>query len=324
MKRRVILGTALVLLVLAAAFALGPRADRNTTITFNAASIGGDPETWLAAREAEVPGVIDELKKEIVWADPETKARTPLAFVYIHGFSASKGEVRPLPDLVAAAFGANLFYTRLTGHGATSEAMATASPQAWMNDLAEALAIGRLIGEQVVVIATSTGGGITTVGMSRPQMREGVKAVVFLSPNFGPKASGAGMLTLPWGLQIANLVTGGTRGFDPPNPIVARYWTYRYPTAATLPMAVITEEAVASPVETIPLPALFFISHTDRTVRPEMTRKMQARWGGPTQLVVVTTAEDPGQHVLAGDALSPGGTAPAVKSIVEWIGALPE
>ncbi len=319
--RKVLVGTAAVLLVLGFGWYLGPRAPRDTTVTFDPASIGDDAEAYLAAREAAVPGIIDELKKEIVWADPATKAKTPLAFVYVHGFSASKGEVRPLPDLVAGAFDANLFYTRLKGHGASSEQMATASPQAWMNDFAEALAIGRMIGDEVVVIATSTGGGVTTIGMSRPDLRDKVKALVFLSPNFGPKAFGSGMLSGPWGRQISDLLTGGERGFEPPNEMVARFWTERYPTVATLTMAVITEEAVATRVEDIKLPAIFFISERDRTVKPEMTRAVAARWGGPTEIFVVTTAEDPGQHVIAGDALSPGGTAPAVKRIVEWLSA---
>lgn len=321
--RKVLVGAAIVLLVLAAVWFLGTRAGRDTTVTFDATAIGSDPQAWLAAREAEAPGVIDELKKEIVWADPATRAKTPLAFVYVHGFSASKGEVRPLPDLVAAAFGANLFYTRLKGHGAEPAQMATASPQAWMNDFAEAMAIGRMIGDEVVVIATSTGGGLTTIASARPELMEKVRALVFLSPNFGPKAFGLGILTGPWGRQISDFFTGGERGFTPPNEMVERFWTERYPTVATLTMAVITEEAVATRVEDVKLPAIFFISEGDKTVKPEMTRQMAGRWGGPTEIFVVTTAEDPGQHVIAGDALSPGGTAPAVKRIVEWLSALP-
>ena len=322
MRKTFVVPVALVA-VLAIVFLLGPRADRDTTVTFDASAIGADLEAYLASAEASEPTLIPELAKEIIWADPGTKAKTPLAFVYVHGFSASKGEVRPLPDLVAAAFDANLFYTRLDGHRAAPEAMAKASPSAWMNDLAEALAIGRLIGDEVVVIATSTGGGLTTIAASRPELTERVRALVFLSPNFGPKAFGSSLLTAPWGRQLSDLFTGGERGFHPPNETVARYWTERYPTSATLTMAAVTEEAVATRVEDIRIPAIFFISDNDRTVRPEVTRSVAERWGGPHELVVVTTAEDPGQHVIAGDALSPGGTAPTVKKIVEWLSALP-
>ncbi|MER9564784.1 hypothetical protein NKI85_22425 [Mesorhizobium sp. M0571] len=100
-----------------------------------------------------MPGIRDGLDKEIIWADPMIHAKTPLAIVYIHGFSASKGEVRPLPDEVADQLDANLFYTRLTGHGQDGAAIAQGSVNAWINDYEEALAIGRAIGDKVIVIA---------------------------------------------------------------------------------------------------------------------------------------------------------------------------
>ena len=59
--------------------------------------------------------------------------------------------MRPLPDKVAAALGANLFYTRLTGHGQDGAAMAEGSVNAWINDYAEAMAIGRAIGGKVEI-----------------------------------------------------------------------------------------------------------------------------------------------------------------------------
>ena len=111
-----------------------------------------------------MPGIRDGLEKEIVWADPMIHAKTPISIVYIHGFSASKGEVRPLADEIADQLDANLFYTRLTGHGQDGAAMTQGSVNAWINDYEEALAIGRAIGDKVVVIATSTGGSLAGMG----------------------------------------------------------------------------------------------------------------------------------------------------------------
>ncbi len=176
-----------VVLVVAGALAwfLGPRVPVDTTLTFDPAQVPDDVEPWIAAREAAVPGIRDGLAKEIVWADPVAKAKTPLAVVYVHGFSASKGEVRPLADKVAAALGANLFYTRLTGHGQDNAAMATGSVNAWVNDYAEALAIGRKLGERLIVISTSTGGSITTWAATQRGRSDGVAALVMISPNYG-------------------------------------------------------------------------------------------------------------------------------------------
>jgi len=161
-KRKVVVTLLVLLALIVLAFALGSRVPVDTTITFDPKNIGPDPEAYLARREAEVKDIRPGLQKEIVWADPATRARTPLAIVYVHGFSASKGEVRPLPDRVAAALHANLFYTRLTGHGEDGAAMAKGGVNAWINDYAEAITIGRAIGDRVVVIGTSTGGSLAT------------------------------------------------------------------------------------------------------------------------------------------------------------------
>ncbi|TIR08816.1 MAG: alpha/beta hydrolase, partial [Mesorhizobium sp.] len=117
MGRRIVLAMLAFAVILVLAFALGPRVQVDTTVRFDSSLIGDDPQAYLARREAAVPDIRDGLEKEIIWANPMIHARTPLSIVYVHGFSASKGEVRPLPDEVADQLDANLFYTRLTGHG---------------------------------------------------------------------------------------------------------------------------------------------------------------------------------------------------------------
>ena len=54
-------------------------------------------DAYLTARESAYPDIRPGLAKEVVWANPASRQKTPLAIVYIHGFSASKGEVRPSP-----------------------------------------------------------------------------------------------------------------------------------------------------------------------------------------------------------------------------------
>ncbi|MCX7865066.1 MAG: hypothetical protein N2423_08550, partial [Novosphingobium sp.] len=115
----------------AVAWATGPRVEANMRHGFDAASIGPDADAYLAASEARVSGIHDNLQKEIVWAYPASRARTPLAIVYVHGFSASKNETRPVPDLAAQALGANLYFTRLAGHGIDGNALAGATVNDW-------------------------------------------------------------------------------------------------------------------------------------------------------------------------------------------------
>ena len=116
----------------------------------------------VVASEALIDGIRKTAAKEVIWAR-EDRARTPLSLVYVHGFSASKAELRPVPDRAAERLGANLFFTRLTGHGRDGAAMGTARAEDWMRDMAEAVAVGKALGERVVLMGTSMGGALTAL-----------------------------------------------------------------------------------------------------------------------------------------------------------------
>src|SRR5690606_36424008 len=135
-------------------------------------------------------------------------------------------------DLVAEHFGANLFYTRFAGHGRSSGAMGEATVNAWINDLAEALAIGRRIGDRTILVATSTGGSIAAWGAAEPGLMDHVSGLVLLSPNFGIRASGTWLLLLPWGETLARWFVGPERVSEPQSELVRHLWTWRYPVGA--------------------------------------------------------------------------------------------
>ncbi len=306
----------------AAAWLFGPREPRDTTLRFDPASIGDDVDAYLAAEEARFDDIRDGLQKQVVWAFPESRARTRLAIVYVHGYSASSGEIRPVPDLVAQHFGANLFYTRLTGHGRTGDAMLDGSVNAWVNDVAEALAIGRRIGEHVIVIATSTGGSLAAWAATQPAMMEDVTGMVLISPNFAVKNSSAFVLSLPWGGTIAELVAGPERSFETINDQHAALWTWKYPTQALLPMKAAVDMARDQRYSAVTLPALFIFDPADEVVDESVTQAIMERWGGSTSQYTPTGTDDPYHHVIAGDALSPSTTGPTAEAIIQWIGAL--
>lgn len=322
MGRVIVILLLLIVIAGGALYIFGPRVPTDTTIAFDPAAIGNDPVAYLAAEESAVANIRPGLAKEIVWAYPQSRAKTPLAIVYIHGFSASKGEIRPVPDNVAAALGANLYYTRLTGHGQDNAAMGAATVNAWINDTAEVLAIGRAIGEKVIVIATSTGGSLAAWAVAQPALAKDVAGVVLISPNFGVQAKGASLLTGPWGEQLAELIIGKERGFEPANDLQRQFWTSRYPTRATLPMAATVALAAGQSYAKVTAPALFIVSDGDKVIQPEAAKAVAARWGAPHELMAVDNPGDPSSHVLAGDAFSPAMVEPMTQKIVEWIKGL--
>ncbi|WP_279477961.1 carboxylesterase [Aureimonas sp. SK2] len=317
--RLVLVLLGLALLALALAFVFGPREPARLTTDFGPAVIGADPARYLAGEEANVPNLRPEAEKEIVWAYPASRAKTPLAIVYIHGFSASKGETRPLADAVARELGANLFYVRLAGHGRDAAAMAEPTVGDWIDDFAEAMAIGRRIGERVVVIGTSTGATLATVGASRPDLSEGLAALVEISPNFGLRNWRSFLLTVPFARDLLPWLGPETYASDVSEGAPDGVWTRSYPTAALLPMARLVEVANRLDLSTIQTPALFLYSPRDEVVDPERTVALAGRWGGPHELVPVEDSTDPSQHVIAGDLRSPGTTEPLARRIADWI-----
>jgi alpha-beta hydrolase superfamily lysophospholipase len=319
---------AIVLLLLLAGLAalvwLGPRETVDPSAA-RAPEPVGDLDAWLAEAEQAEPGLRPEAAKRILWARPD-RGRTPLAIVYLHGFSATSAEIAPVPQQVAKALGANLFLTRLAGHGLADGGLglAAATPAAWLDDTAEALATGRAIGDRVILVGTSTGGSLALLAAFDPVLSRGLAGLVLVSPNLRLMARGTEILTLPHARLLAPLIAGRERSFAPHNAAHAEHWTTRYPTEALVPMAAVAAAADALPFETASLPALFVFADADQVVSAARTREVIARWGGPVTVRAIEPGpgDDPSAHVIAGDIMSPGLTQPVIDAILTWAGGI--
>lgn len=230
-----------------------------------------------------------------------------------------------MPDNVARALGANLVFTRFRGHGRDGEAMAEARAGDWMADVAEALAIGRKVGQEVIVIATSTGGTVAAVAAHDQGLMRDVKGIAFVSPNFGLKAAGAKLLTMPGARYWVPLVAGRTRAFEPRNDRHAQEWTTSYPMEAVMPLAALVKHAAGLDYGAVSVPALFYYSEEDAVLDASAADAVREDWGGPVTHAVpeLGPGVDPAAHVIAGDILSPGNTEAATEVILDWIGELP-
>ena len=315
----------ILILLCASVWTLAPREPASLDIAFDEAVLGDDIPAYLATREARFDKITPNVAKQIIWADaPQQK--TPLSIIYIHGFSASSAEIRPVPDQLAASLGANLFYTRLRGHGRGAAAMAEADVADWMHDIGEALAIGRRLGDKTIVISTSTGSTISAAAALDPALSAHVKGFIFVSPNFGINNPFAGLLTWPWARHWVPLILGDTRQSPPRNALNARYWTTTYPTTALLPMAALVKAVVNADVSAAQTPALFYFSHEDQVVDPAKTIDIAERWGTTATSITVTMGADDDEfsHVIAGDIVSPGQTKAATTAMLDWIKGLGE
>ena len=274
-------------------------------------------EDWLAQSEGEVPNLREGCEKRIVWAGHPAE-KTAMSVVFIHGFSVSSGELWPLPDLVAKGLSANLFYTRLRGHGQDGAAMADTTLAQWQEDVTEALEIAHTLGDDVLVIACSTGCTLATLALAG---RAQVKGLVQISPNYRLAHRVAQfLLDLPLSETWAPLIAGKTRSFPVKNKAHGQFWTTSYPSKAAHPMACAVRAARRADLGRVMVPTLACVNQADQVVHAASTGKTLMRWGGDvTRLPLIqTTDDDPMGHIMAGDVFSPNQTGPLAKRITDW------
>ena len=322
MKMRGVFAKSLVcvVLTLGALWLVGPREPAALHIDHGRIAIPDDVDAYLASGEARFDNIVPGTGKRISWFKTPGE-KTPVSIVYIHGFSASSEELRPVPDRVAAALGANLYFTRLTGHGRGPAAMDEADVASWMQDVGEAMAIGRSIGDRVLVISTSTGATLAAAAALNDAAMENVGGLIFVSPNFGINNWAASLLTWPLARQWLPLVLGDNRNSEPRNALHARFWTTTYPTTALLPMAALVKTVMRADFSGVSFPALFYYSRDDLVVDPTETAAFADGWGGAVAVIhpQLGDGDDKYAHVIAGDIVSPQQTDFAVDEMLRWL-----
>ena len=101
------------LVAVAALVAFGPREPAPLDMYFDTAQFDNGVAAHFARTEARFDDITPGTEKRVIWAG-EPEARTEWSVLYVHGFSATSEEIRPVPDRVAQALGANLILSRPT------------------------------------------------------------------------------------------------------------------------------------------------------------------------------------------------------------------
>ena len=279
-----------------------------------------DLDKWLDQNERQAAdryGLVPGTEKRITRIGDGN--RTPYSVLYLHGFSATRQETAPLAATVAHALGANLFETRLAGHGREHGLLADVRAEDWLRDAVEALTIAAQLGERVIVIGTSTGATLAAAMLGHPAMHA-VDTIVMLSPNFVPNDPGAAWLTRPAGPLLARLLVGETRSWEPHNDAQARFWSTTYPTASAVEMMRLVDLANRQLPAEVPQRLLMFYSKDDTVVSAAAALAVFEKTIAPQKAAIeIVDPGDPSHHVLAGDVLSKQKTREIANAIVEFI-----
>ena len=268
-------------------------------------------------RENEVQNIRPDTEKKIIWASKKSlKAKTSL--VFIHGFSATRSELSPVIEIIGKELQANIFFTRLKGHGQDGRALGEATFDDWMMDIQEAIEIGKAIGDNLVLIGCSTGCSLIHTILEESI---DIKAVIYVSPNFGPKSYKGQLLRVPGAKLFMPLVFGKEHFFIPQNVEHERCWTTRYPIKALFAVKDSVVAAYKIKHNKIKVPLLFWFSDDDQVVSAKATRKIISKMGNNVTVhnPILTNEDDSSRHGVLGDILSASQTKDGVNKILSWL-----
>ncbi len=239
----------------------------------------------------------------IIWANDSAKTKTEYAIVYLHGFSASQEEGAPVHKELAKKFGCNLYLARLSEHGKdTVDKLINLTANSYWKSVKEAYAIGKQLGDKVILMGTSTGG---SHALHLASVYPDVYSIILLSPNIEIRNKFAWLGNNPWGLQIGRMVVG-SKYVTPKNqpPLYSTYWdsSYRLEAVASL-QEYLETVMIKQTFEKVKQPTLMLYYykdeiHQDSVVKVEAMRRMFQELGTPADQKKSVAVPNAGNHVI--------------------------
>lgn len=165
----------------------------------------------------------------IIWYNDSIKNKTEYCLLYLHGFSASWYEGNPTHIHIAQKLKANLYLSRLAGHGLQDpDAFLQMTPDNLYETAKEALAVAHALDKKVIIMSTSTGGTLSL--KLAADFPDKIQGLIMLSPNIRINNSAAFLLDKHWGITVARQTAGGSlyRNLGPGLPAEEKYWYRKY------------------------------------------------------------------------------------------------
>ena len=302
-RMRILKWIGIVLLLLVVVYLVGPTPEKfipETSlplITADATAL----EKKIAEKENAFKTLRPNNEARIIWAD-STKEKTAWSIVFLHGFSASWREGDPVVLDLAKRYGCNIFLPRLYGHGLdTAECMVNLTAEKLLQSAKEAVAIGKVIGEKVLVVSSSTGG---TLSLYLASGKDNIDAMVLYSPNVKIYDPTAKLLDKPWGLQISRTVLGSKYRVWPAPEEKKKYFTNYYRLEALIGVqSLISHTMKKETFEKITCPV--FIGYyykneeeQDKVISIEAMKEMYTQLSTPANQKREIPFPEAGNHVL--------------------------
>lgn len=291
--------------VLAITYAVGPdvpEANLDPTLPVVSQNLT-ELEADIQRTEAAISDMKPDNEARIIWADTATRQKTPYSIVYIHGFGATWAEGDPVHRDLAKRYGANLYLARMHDAGISDpDAFDDLTPENFVAGAKRALAIGKALGDSVIVIGTSAGGLLTVyLASTNPD----IKGVVLYSPCMEVYNGALKLTTGPWGQKLLHGLLGERRDDMEYSADRAQYWLTSYDSDGLLTLQQ-TMDAVSQPEVYAKIKMPVFLGYyykneeeQDKVVSVKAMQEMFPLLGTPEALKVEKAFPESGDHVIA-------------------------
>ena len=268
-------------------------------------SIPEDIDAYLEKKESEVSDIYPYAEKTVLWNN-SNKNRTKYSIVFIHGFTTTGYQSKEFLNKLSSELDANLFMTRLSGHGVPYEGTKQMQIDKIMYDVSEAVIIGEKIGENVILVGHSLGGALSMLAADDEVLSKKIDTLVLFAPGNSGFSSFAFTNTLISSLvdrtgSLCWLIVCDPRSFMelPDDEKWENYFATDFDTNIFYQIARIPIATDSISYETISTSALVFYDENDRLVNASKLKSNFKKWAAKNKIVSVETLEtDRGRHMF--------------------------
>ena len=218
---------------------------------------------------------------------------------------------------------ANLFFTRLSGHGINDfRPLKDVDGMDWYLDVQEAFEIGKKIGDKIIVVATSFGCTLVSEYLSKNRIDDIVLGNIFISPCYGIPDWRFKLSSFYWSKFIYKFFLGEKRVATHRKIEEKKWWSNELPIESIINLELSVEKIWKSDFGKIMSPVIFIFCLKDQWISIKRIKKVSKRWGGESSMVsldVSSNVDNRNYHVILGDIKAPGETEFGIEIILGWL-----
>ena len=296
------------------------KSDLNFKEVFIPSDIGLD--SYLKNSEISLGDVPEEAEKKILWSNEE-KNKTEIAIAFLPGFSTTNFQQKEFFDKLSKELDANIFLSRLSGHGREYPGSKQMSAENYLRDTSEAIEIAKRIGKKVILIGYSLGGALTTAASFDEKLSKDLHGVVLFAPAYVGTIRNISLWL--YAMSFLDKINHDCNDYinDQKKYDCTKYSTKVFETSDGVQGGHIMSAVAEKDFSTNKVPALSFFDYDDDVLNSYETEKRLNKWGNKkSKIVIIESGEkDITQHFIVG-FLNPELDEFYIEEISNWINNL--